>query len=74
MCFDDAEFSSCRLPGQNAHRPFFSPVGTAACSQGRQPNATYFVTIGGVFVIAERRKPPGFTTVIPDGSRRAATK
>ena len=37
MCFDDVESLSCRLPGQNAHRRLFSPVGTAACSQGRQP-------------------------------------
>jgi hypothetical protein len=28
---------------------------------------------GGV-LLAERRKPPGSPTVIPDGSRRAATK
>ncbi len=28
----------------------------------------------GAFLLAERRKPPGFPTVIPDGSRRAATK
>jgi hypothetical protein len=26
------------------------------------------------FLLAERRKPPGFPTVIPDGSRRAAKK
>jgi hypothetical protein len=28
----------------------------------------------GAFLLAERREPPGFPTVIPDGSRRAATK
>jgi hypothetical protein len=28
--------------------------------------------LGGL--LAERREPPGFPTVIPDGSRRAATK
>jgi hypothetical protein len=34
------------------------------------------LTLGplGAFSLAERRKPPGFTTEIPDGSRRAATK
>ncbi len=34
------------------------------------------LTLGalGAFLLAERRKPPGFPTVIPDGSRRAAAK
>ncbi|MCY2992052.1 MAG: hypothetical protein NTY19_29855 [Planctomycetota bacterium] len=34
------------------------------------------LTLGplGAFLFAERRKPPGFPTVIPDGSHRAATK
>jgi hypothetical protein len=34
------------------------------------------LTLGplGAFLLAERRKPPGVPTGIPDGSRHAATK
>ena len=42
---------------------------------GQEPAASALpLTLGplGAFLLAERRKPPGFPTVIPDGSRRAA--
>ena len=65
-------------PGASSKLEFRVVSGKALAAGGSKPAASAQGHLlwdhGGRFLLAERRKPPGFPTVIPDGSRRAATK